>query len=73
VGGGHIVPHGDVQALAGAVDSILAAPERWRSRAIAASARVGAAFGSASVARQLESLYRDVCAERVSSPREVLA
>src|SRR5262249_11915225 len=39
IGGGHIVPYGDVRVLSGAIDSILDAPDVWRRRARAAGAR----------------------------------
>jgi glycosyltransferase involved in cell wall biosynthesis len=60
VGGGHIVPQGDVPALSGAIDAILSAPELWHTRANAAAQRTRAAFGSDIVARQLEELYLTV-------------
>ncbi len=63
VGGGHIVPYGDVTALAGAIDAILAAPSLWRTRAVTAARHTRALFGSDTVGRQLEELYSDVCAE----------
>ena len=63
VGGGHIVPHGDVPALSGAIDAILSAPDLWHARAVAAAERTRAAFGSDVVGRQLEELYVAVRAE----------
>ncbi|HEX6974211.1 MAG TPA: glycosyltransferase family 4 protein [Vicinamibacterales bacterium] len=69
VGGGHIVPHGDVAALAGAIDAILEAPQLWRARAANAAARIRAAFGSDVVARRLEQLYDTVVAESAAAAR----
>ena len=72
VGGGHIVPYGDVRALAGAIDAILRAPEPWRVRAGKAAARIRTLFGSAVIARQLEALYAEVCAAPCAPPGKAL-
>jgi glycosyltransferase involved in cell wall biosynthesis len=60
VGGGHIVPYGDPETLAGAIASILDAPELWRQRARAAAARIRERFDAGVVCQQLESVYRSV-------------
>lgn len=60
VGGGHIVPPGDPEALAGAIESILGSPAIWRGRARRAAERARARFGSDIVAERLERVYTDI-------------
>jgi glycosyltransferase involved in cell wall biosynthesis len=62
-GGGLVVPHGNRQALADAIESILANEGLWRHRAAAASDVAREVFGADVVCRQLEALYADVVAE----------
>lgn len=69
VGGGHIVPYGNVAALAGAIDAILAAPDAWRARAGRAAERTRTMCGSQVVARQLEDVYEAVVREAATGPR----
>ena len=60
VGGGHIVPPGDHESLAGAITSILAANGLWRQRARTAATRVRHRFGSDAVcAAPRRALPRD--------------
>ena len=60
IGGGLIVPPADDEALAGAIESMLAANGLWRQRARAAGARVRQQFGADIVAARLDGLYHDV-------------
>jgi glycosyltransferase involved in cell wall biosynthesis len=60
VGGGHIVPYGDVETLAGAITSVLADPVMWRRRARAAATRIRELFGAAVVCGQLERVYDEI-------------
>ena len=56
-GGGHIVPYGDRQALAEAIDAILKSPAIWRNRATAAGRNACELFAAEVVCEQLERLY----------------
>jgi glycosyltransferase involved in cell wall biosynthesis len=69
IGGGHVVPHGDAGALAGAIDAIVEAPELWRARTASAAARIRTMFGSDLVARRLEEVYAAVISETTPSRR----
>jgi glycosyltransferase involved in cell wall biosynthesis len=60
VGGGQIVPVGEADALAGAMESMIAANGIWRQRARTAAVRVRQRFDADVVCGRLESLYRDV-------------
>jgi glycosyltransferase involved in cell wall biosynthesis len=62
IGGGPVVPLGDVDALARAIDGVLAAPSEWRAAAAGAGSRVRAAYGGDVVCAQLEHLYGDMIA-----------
>jgi glycosyltransferase involved in cell wall biosynthesis len=62
VGGGTVVPLGDIDALAEAIGQVLRRPDEWRLRAGQASARVRSRFGGAAVAEQLDALYAEVLA-----------
>lgn len=73
VGGGNIVPYGDVAALRGAIDSILSAPGTWRSRAATAAERTRGLFGSDVVCRQLEDVYAAVRAPGIGAGERALA
>jgi glycosyltransferase involved in cell wall biosynthesis len=59
-GGGSVVPAGDVDALAAAIDDVLNAPARWRVAASTAASRVRAAYGGDAVCSQLEHLYSEI-------------
>ncbi len=58
--GGQVVPHGDLEAMAAAIDGVLAAPAAWRDRARAAALDIRRRFGADAVAGQLEALYREL-------------
>jgi glycosyltransferase involved in cell wall biosynthesis len=60
LGGGRVVPVGDRDALARAIDDVLDDQVRWRQAAAAAAARVRAEFGEEVVCAELESLYADM-------------
>lgn len=60
VGGGQVVPHGDVPALTAAIAQILAAPGLWRERARAAQAEVRARFAADEIGARHEALYREL-------------
>ena len=68
-GGGFIVPHGSPGALSGAIESIMANEQMWRTRADAAGAIARRRFGADVVCRQLESLYGAVLSENSSARR----
>jgi glycosyltransferase involved in cell wall biosynthesis len=57
VGGGLIVPHGDVCALTDAMDAILARRDEWRTRARSAADTVRRLYSSDAVCAQLEEVY----------------
>jgi glycosyltransferase involved in cell wall biosynthesis len=57
VGGGPVVPVGDVDALASAINDVLNRGPEWRAAATAAAHRVRATFGEKVVCAQLEELY----------------
>lgn len=59
---GVLVPFGDPDALAAAAGALLVDPERRALLGAAARQRVGAEFGVARMARELESIYRQVAA-----------
>jgi glycosyltransferase involved in cell wall biosynthesis len=69
VGGGHIVPPDDDEALAGAIELILAANGLWRQRARAAAGRVRHLFGADVVSERLDAVYRDVLGRSVEEDR----
>jgi glycosyltransferase involved in cell wall biosynthesis len=60
VGGGEVVPLGDVDALARAIDGVLDDPCRWRAAATAAAPRIRASYGDDVVCAQTEALYREM-------------
>ena len=64
VGGGILVPYGNAQALAAAVDDILASPALWRARARAAAPRIRGRFAADVICERLEAVYADVLSER---------
>ena len=65
-GGGEVVPAGDVDALAAAIDGVLKAPAHWKAAAAAAAGRVRSSYGAGAVCSQLEHLYNDI----VGAPEE---
>lgn len=60
VGGGRVVPLGDVEALAGAMAAALDDPETARREAAEAADRVRQSYGSEPVCRAWERLYEEV-------------
>jgi glycosyltransferase involved in cell wall biosynthesis len=59
-GGGEVVPAGDVDALAAAIDGVLEAPAYWKAAADAAASRVRASYGVDAVCSQLEHQYNEM-------------
>jgi glycosyltransferase involved in cell wall biosynthesis len=59
-GGGLVVEHGSVPALAAAIRDILADRGRWRTPVEEAAARVRALFAPARVAAELHGLYEEL-------------
>ena len=59
-GGGIVAPLGNAAALADAIRHVLDAPERWRQAASDAALHVRSRFSGATVAEQLDAVYRDV-------------
>ncbi len=60
VGGGEVVALGDVDALARAIEDVLADPCRGRQAAAAAAPRIRAAYGDDVVCAQIEALYAEM-------------
>jgi glycosyltransferase involved in cell wall biosynthesis len=60
LGGGHVVPFGDVPTLAQAITGILRDSARWRARARSAATRARERFASDVVCAQLEEVYLEV-------------
>jgi glycosyltransferase involved in cell wall biosynthesis len=60
VGGGQIVPLGDVDALAAAIDRVLEHPAHWRAAAEQAAVRVRAAYARDVVCAELDDVYREL-------------
>jgi len=60
VGGGQLVPVGDVDALGRAIDRVLASPSDWRAAAAAAAEIVKVTYGGDIVCAQLDQLYREM-------------
>ncbi len=61
-GGGQVVPLGDADALARAIERVLEDPSGWRAAAADAAVRVRAAYGEAPVCAQLDQLYTEMIA-----------
>jgi glycosyltransferase involved in cell wall biosynthesis len=61
-GGGQVVPLGDADALARAIDGVLEDSPVWRAAAAAAAVRVRAAYGDDVVCSQIEGLYGEMVA-----------
>jgi N-acetyl-alpha-D-glucosaminyl L-malate synthase BshA len=62
-GTGVLVPFGDADGLARAVEGLIAQPARRRAMGRAAQARARALFSAAKIVPRYEALYRRVCAE----------
>ncbi len=62
VGGGLVVPQGDVAALARAIAAILDHRDDWREPVIEAGRRIRDGYGADAVAATLDALYRTVVA-----------
>jgi glycosyltransferase involved in cell wall biosynthesis len=62
VGGGIVLPPGDVDAFRLALDRVLLEPSRWRVAAADASRRVRNAYGADVVCEQLERVYDEMVA-----------
>lgn len=62
IGGGQVVEHGSVAALAEAIGAVLRDPEAWRGPVAEAAARARELFAPARVAAQLHELYEGVVA-----------
>jgi glycosyltransferase involved in cell wall biosynthesis len=63
-GGGEVVPAGDVEALAAAIDGVLNEPARWKAAAASAASRVRTKYGAGAVCSRLEHLYNDIVTGR---------
>jgi glycosyltransferase involved in cell wall biosynthesis len=63
-GGGQIVRHGDDEALARAIEDVLADPVRWRAAAIDGARRVKAAYGADVVSARIERMYVEMTEAR---------
>ena len=59
-GGGQVVPLGDPDALARAIDRVLDEPSGWRAAVADAQVRIRAAYGDDVVCSQLEQLYSEM-------------
>jgi glycosyltransferase involved in cell wall biosynthesis len=59
-GGGEIVPVGDVEALAAAIDGVLSEPARWKAAAASAAGLVRTNYGAGAVCSRLENLYNHI-------------
>ena len=59
---GELVPAGDADALAGAIDGLIANPVRRRSLGAAAKVRAHSLFSADAIVPRYEELYRRVCA-----------
>ena len=62
VGGGLVVPVGDVSAIAAAVTDVLAHRDEWRGRARRAAQTVQRLFGSDTVGQMVSDLYEELAA-----------
>lgn len=61
-GGGQVVPLGDGDALARAIEGVLDDPSLWRAAVAGAEVRVRAAYGDDVVCAQMEQLYDEMVA-----------
>jgi glycosyltransferase involved in cell wall biosynthesis len=55
--GGQVVPLGDAEALARAIDAVLQEPSAWRAVVAGAQAQIRSTYGASVVCAQLERLY----------------
>ena len=62
IGGGQVVPAGDVHALAHAIGAILDTPSAWRAATVPAAGFIRATFGDDIVSGEIERLYSDMVA-----------
>jgi glycosyltransferase involved in cell wall biosynthesis len=60
LGGGRVVPTGDVAALTAALDDVLAAPHAWRQLAARGGAQVRQRYGADPVCGTLERVYQEL-------------
>ena len=60
VGGGDVVPLGDVDALATSIRNVLDGQCAWRAAAVAAGPRIRAAYGDDVVCARIEAMYADM-------------
>ncbi len=63
VPGGQVVPVGEVDALARAIETVLEAPGRWREDAAASRTPIRSAYGAEVVCEQVERMYREMAAD----------
>jgi glycosyltransferase involved in cell wall biosynthesis len=61
-GGGQVVPLGNAEALARAIEGVLEEPSGWRAAAADAQVRIRATYGADVVCAQLDELYREMVA-----------
>jgi len=59
-GGGQVVPLGDADALARAIEVVLTSPTDWRVAASAAAGRVRTVYAGDVVSAQLEQMYAEM-------------
>jgi glycosyltransferase involved in cell wall biosynthesis len=64
VGGGQIVPLGDVEALTRAIDVVLENPAGWRAAADRAAVRVRSTYAPDVVCADLDDVYRELVGAR---------
>jgi glycosyltransferase involved in cell wall biosynthesis len=60
IGGGLVVPQGDVPALSTAMARVLSGSEDWRAAAGSAQAQIRARFAPQEIAAEHEALYREL-------------
>jgi hypothetical protein len=60
VGGGLVVPVGDVSQLTRAIDGVIASRSRWQTQVDSAAARVRERFSPESIVNALDDVYSDV-------------
>jgi len=62
--GGHIVPYGEPDTLAAAIDAVLASPHAWTDRVRAAAVQIRERFAINPVCARFERMYQEVLVER---------
>jgi glycosyltransferase involved in cell wall biosynthesis len=60
VGGGQVVPLGDADALARAIDAVLTSPAVWRAAVSIAAGRVRTAYAGDVVSARIEQMYAEM-------------